>query len=368
MDGWRHRLVDGSVLVALLGLIFVIGGVGLWYLELVPRADSLHAVLFDLVMHVLFGGVILALGVHIERSELAPRERFSVIIWCYGGFTLMFALSVLGHLGSILNGVLTLAFVSDFFVFASLGGAFGSIAGVNRGRAIRNETLAEENREQSETLAMLTRLLSHDIRNDLAVILSYTELLTEHVDEEGQSHIEVVQNRVGDTVRLLKDASTLVKSLDDEKEFEIIDLSAVLDKQVKEIREDHSDVEIESEIPSGITIEADSLVHQLFSNLLQNAVFHNDNEDLTINVTAEQNGDSVDVTVSDNGKGIPPEMSETCFELGKKGTGSEGDGIGLDLVSRLPDIYFGSFEADDSPIGAVRLLSSPPTPRLVSDY
>lgn len=362
MDGWRRRLVDASAFVALLGLVFVVAGVALWYLELVRVTDSIHRALFELVMHVLFGGVILVLGIHIERSELQPEEQFAVLVWCYGGFTLMFVLSVWGHLGSILDGRLTVTFASDFVVFTSLGGAFGVVSGINWGRASRNRALAERNEEQSETLALLTRLVSHDIRNDMAIIKGNAEILTKYVDDEATSRVELIQERIDETVQLLEDASTLVKSLDKEREFERINLSTVLQEEVATIAADHPDVDLETEIPAGITVEADDLVRQLFSNLLQNAVFHNDAADLTVRVSAERTDDRVDVTVSDDGRGIPAELRERCFELGEQGPDSGGDGIGLYLVSRLADVYEGSVELAESPAGGARFRVSLPIP------
>lgn len=97
MQEWRHHPVRASSLVAFLGLVFILAGVTLWVLELAPAAASPVEALYELVMHVLFGGVILALGGHVERSDHLPEERFAVMAWCYGGFTLMFVLSVWGH-------------------------------------------------------------------------------------------------------------------------------------------------------------------------------------------------------------------------------------------------------------------------------
>lgn len=361
MEGWKRRLVDGSELVALLGLVFVIVGVTLWYLALAPAAESFHRALYALVVHVLFGGVILVLGIHIERSELLPEERFAVITWCYGGFTLMFALSVWGHLGAILDGRLTTAFASDFVVFTSLGGAFGVIAGINWGRAAKNELLATQNEKKRETLALLTRLLSHDIRNDLAVIDGYADLLGDHVDEEGGSYLDGIRNHISETDQLLADAHTLVESLDEEREFHPVDLSDVLEQEVATIANDYPAVDLETDIPTGITVEADTLVRQVFSNLLQNAVSHNDTDDLTIRVKADRSPDSVAVTVSDTGNGIPAEQRERLFELGEQGAESDGDGIGLYLVSRLVDVYGGSVDLEESPAGGARFRITLPT-------
>lgn len=362
MDWWKERLQKASALVALLGLVFILGGVTIWYVELVSKTETIHQAVYELVMHVLFGGVILILGIHIERSELSPDEKFSVIVWCYGGFTVMFALSAWGHLDAILGGDLPVAFISDFVVFTSLGGAFGAIAGVNWGRATKNRLLAERNEKQRETLALLARLVSHDIRNDMGVISGYADILTEHVDGEGTSYLEVIRRRVDNSTQLLEDTSSLVKSLDEDRDLESINLSSVLEQEVATLREDHPDVTVESDMLPDITVEADSLLHQLFKNLLQNAAVHNDIAGLTIRVRAEQTETGAEVVISDNGSGIPPEIRDTCFELGEHGSGSGGDGIGLYLVSRLMEIYGGNVELDESPDGGARFRLAFSTP------
>lgn len=354
MRQWESRLVEASVLVALLGLVFVVAGVALWVAALEPMAESPQAALFALVMHVLFGGVILVLGVHIERSELSKEERFAVFVWCYGGFLFMLVLSVWGHLGSLLDGRFTLSFASDFVVFTSLGGAFGVIAGVNSGRATKNRRLAERNEAQRETLALLTRLLSHDIRNDLSLVQAHAERLTDLVTGDGAESIEVILERIDETDQLLATANTLVRSLDEDREFTSIEVSTVLEREATAIAEEFPAVAVETDIRSGLWVEADNLIGQLFSNLLQNAVFHNDVEGLTIRVSAEATDETVRIDIADDGRGIPPERRESCFELGEQGPDSDGDGIGLYLVSRLAEVYGGSVEVDESWAGGAR--------------
>ena len=354
MVSWRDRVVEASALVALLGLAFVLAGVGLWVTALFPQASTPSEALFELVMHVLFGGVILGLGIHVERSELHPEERFSVLVWSYGGFSLMFVLSVWGHLGALLAGQATLAFASDFVVLTSLGGAFGVIAGVNRGRATRNRLLAERNEDQRETLALLTRLLSHDIRNDLSLMLGHAEMLEGSVDEAGADRLEVIQRRMNEMATLLEAASTLVKSFDEERAFEPVDVSALLLEAATALAQDHRAVDVETDVDPGLAVEADALLDQLFTNLLQNAVNHNDPADLTVRVMAERDDEEVAVVVEDDGRGVPEEVRESLFDLGQQGPDSDGDGIGLYLVSRLAALYGGSVSVDDAPGGGAR--------------
>ncbi|MFP4628312.1 MAG: ATP-binding protein [Halobacteriales archaeon] len=345
------RLLGGAELVAGLGLVFLLGGVVLWSQSLLPSATSVQHALYELVVHVLFGGIILGVGLHLERSELTAPERWSVMLWCFGAFVFMLGLATWSQLDAILGGEMTVAYASNVVVFGSLGGAFGAIAGVNWGRARRNADLAARNEEQRETLVLLTRLLRHDIRNDMAVIGGHLDLLDLHVSAEGAETLEVVQSRTASILRLLEDTDTLVKTLGTDREPEPVDLSTVLRDEVRKLDADHASVTVSVDVPDGLVVMADGLVHQLFSNLLQNAVAHNEQEDLVVEVAAFERDEFVGVEVCDNGAGIPDELKESCFELGEQGPTSDGDGIGLYLVSRLADVYGGAVEVADGPDG-----------------
>lgn len=349
MRGTLVGRIDGAEMVALLGLVFVTSGVILWWQEIVSTTDAIYDALYQLTVHVLFGGVILAVGIHLERSELPTSARREVMIWCFAGFLFLIGLVIWGWIELLAQLELTLGFASDVITFGSLGGAFGAIAGVNAGRASRNARLAAENEKQRETLVLLTRLLRHDIRNDIAIINGHAEILDEHIEEDGLNSLHVIQERSHTIGRLLNDTETLVKTLGNEREYKELDISDVILQEVAKIRSNHPTVEVQTRVPHELITVADGLIHQLFSNLLQNAVFHNDESNLRISVTAEQadNGD-ISILVSDNGRGIPEEVRDTCFELGERSIDSDGDGIGLYLVSRLAGVYGGSVEVGES--------------------
>ncbi|MFB6207041.1 MAG: sensor histidine kinase [Haloglomus sp.] len=346
--------LGGSELVAALGLVFVLSGVTFWSQSTLPGAESVPIALYELVMHVLFGVVILLLGVHIERSELAPEERREVLLWCFSAFLFFFWLAVWSGLDAVLSATLTRELVSNIVVFGSIGGALGGIIGVNRGRADRNEQLVEQTEAQRETLELLTRLLRHDIRNDMQVINAHAGFLEETVTEEGAESLSVIEQRSDATLRLLEDTSTLLETLGSDRELRPIALRTVVEQEAAGIREEHPDVTVETDVPDDLRVVADGLLHQVFLNLLSNAAVHNDVENLAVRVEARANDDEVDITVSDNGAGIPDAVRETCFELGKKGPGSAGDGLGLYLVSRLVEVYGGSVAVGASPSGGAQ--------------
>lgn len=343
---------EGAIMVSTLGLVFILGGVSLWYLSLLPAAVSTQAALYELVVHVLFGGAILALGIHVERSELLAEERREVVLWCFAGFWILLVLAFWSGLDGLLAGEFSRELVSNVVIFGSMGGAFGAFIGVNRGRAKRNEILAEETERQRETLMLLTRLLHHDIRNDMQIIDAHAGFLEETVSDEGDSSLEVIQQRTDAIVRLLGDSATLVDTLGGDRDLHPVSLDRVVEAEVTSVSEGNPAVTVQTDVPPETRVVADGLIHQLFSNLLGNAVSHNDPAGLTIRVTARNHGDRVGVVVEDDGVGIPEDVGATCFELGEQGVESDGDGIGLYLVSRLAEVYGGSVQLADTDGGA----------------
>lgn len=274
VEDLREQL-DGAVLVAALGLVFVVAGVTLWTEAVLPTAGETHEVLYELVIHVLFGGVMLVLGLQVERSQLDAEERYALMVWCFAGFLGLFGLAIWSAIGALANGDVTADFASQAVVFGSMGGAFGAIAGVNRGRATKNRNLADRVEEQRETLVLLTRLLRHDIRNDMMAISGHADLLADHVEPGGEDSLAVISRRSDATVRLLEDADTLIESLDEAREHEHVDLSVVLDEEIAAIADSHPSVDLRVSVPDALVVVADGLVHKLFSNLLENAVAHN---------------------------------------------------------------------------------------------
>ncbi|MCX5713019.1 MAG: ATP-binding protein, partial [Candidatus Omnitrophica bacterium] len=78
----------------------------------------------------------------------------------------------------------------------------------------------------------------------------------------------------------------------------------------------------------------------IVKNLIENAIKFNDKEIFKIAVGVKQIAQRVEISISDNGRGIPPEDKERIFEafyqIEKDFTGNTGGaGLGLPLVKRL---------------------------------
>ena len=215
---------------------------------------------------------------------------------------------------------------------------------------------------QRDDIELLNEVLRHDIRNDLSVMQGYAELLDDHVDADGRTHLEVVTNSMRNAIELTltaRDLSTVL--LGNGRDDRRLSLTNVLTQQVAEIGSAHPDatVALTEPVPE-IEVVANDMLESVFRNLLRNAIQHNHTDEPTVRVSIEERAGSVVVRVGDNGPGISDAQKETIFEQGTAGLETGGTGLGLYLVARLVHGYGGDVWAEDNePSGAVFVVELP---------
>jgi signal transduction histidine kinase len=94
---------------------------------------------------------------------------------------------------------------------------------------------------------------------------------------------------------------------------------------------------------------------QVFINLIANAVLHNDKERIEIAVTSRLTAaGAYEVTIEDNGPGVPPEIRGRIFEPFFRGSTAGSSGLGLAISARIIDSYGGSLDVGDGSTGGAR--------------
>jgi PAS domain S-box-containing protein len=221
----------------------------------------------------------------------------------------------------------------------------------------------KELEEVNAELELLNRMIRHDIRNDMSVILAWGQLLEDHVDEEGQDHLQKILASGEHVIELTDIARDYVEVLtsEDELERKPMPLAAVLETELALRRESFPEAEfvVRDAVPE-VEVLANEMLGSVFRNLLTNAVQHNDSDTPVVELTAEEHDEEVVVQVADNGPGIPDNQKETVFGKGEKGLDSPSTGIGLYLVHTLVTQYGGDIRIEDNdPRGAVFSVSLP---------
>jgi len=225
----------------------------------------------------------------------------------------------------------------------------------------RVERQRDEMAAEHERLALLNQLLRHDIRNDLNVLSGWADVVGDHVEPGGEEALERLLGAADHTIDLIEAAGDLAEAVGStEDSLEPTDLSAVLADEIEKLRTEYASrstsVTVTGPEPSdpGVEVLATPLLASVFSNLLNNAVFHNDKADVRVDVTVETREETALVRVADNGPGVPDALKRELFAQGEKRPESPGMGLGLYLVDTLVDLYGGSVWVEDGdPDGAV---------------
>ncbi len=222
----------------------------------------------------------------------------------------------------------------------------------------RNREIERANRLKSEFLASM----SHELRTPLHTIIGFSELL----GEELQGPLNEKQKRF--VAHIHKDSLHLLELINDILDLskiesgrlnlrpEAFDVSAVVNESVTSVRPlaEAKKIRIGTGVKVSSALMADRLrVKQVLVNLLSNAVkFTPDNGQ--IQVDAEETGDRVSITVTDNGIGIPPEEQQAIFDKfhqvseTTKGV-REGTGLGLAITKHLVEEHGGTISVDSAP-------------------
>lgn len=358
MESSPGRKYWGSILVTL-GVTFAAAGLTFWFAWGFPESSTVNRVVLGIVVHVLFGYIVVMSGVAIYDSDLAVEDCWIAAKWCFGGFAFMTALVVWGSLPDLGESRITLQFVNRVIVVGSVGAAAGVLIGLNRGQAARNERLAEQTDDQRETLRFVLQLLRHDLKNDLTTIDGYADLLERSLDDEtDREYLGHIDDRTDAMRDLLETAGAIVQSETGRGSLEEVNLSVALRELASHTDATCPDVDVETDVDDGLVVRADGLVDELFRNLLENAVAHNPTDDPTVTITARAvggDGGVVEVVIADDGAGIPESIRERAFEAGVHGRDSDGEGLGLYLVRKLASAYDASIDVDSSATGGTAI-------------
>ncbi|MGA1793512.1 MAG: ATP-binding protein [Thermoplasmatota archaeon] len=196
-------------------------------------------------------------------------------------------------------------------------------------------------------------LMSHDINNLHQGILINLELLRSGIitGEKKDSTITTSMDLTHRSIKLVKNVKLLSYLKDLKEPLRPIELNESIVESIKEVRSSFAgrEVEINVDMPGDqMLILADTVVSEVFINVLNNGVKVQNKSPARIKVEVHPHGETIRVAISDHGPGIRDKDKGSLFE---RHTGKKADklmsGIGLSLVKVLMDRYRGRVWIED---------------------
>jgi signal transduction histidine kinase len=225
-----------------------------------------------------------------------------------------------------------------------------------------NEQLRQHDKLQKEFINMA----AHELRTPIQPILGLADVLRDYVSDPHQSKLlDVIMRNARRLQRLscdILDVSKIESSLLKLSKSQV-DLNEKIKNVISDVENRYDDgnntnVKIIFEPEEIIIVYADKdRIHQVLSNLLNNAVKFTKNGTVTINTriaNGSNNNDNNDkeavVTIMDTGSGITPEIMQKLFSKFVT-TSSHGTGLGLFISKGIIDAHGGRIWAENNSNG-----------------
>jgi len=257
------------------------------------------------------------------------------------------------------------------------------LAALNRELTATTEELRAANLAKDEFLAVL----SHELRTPLSAMLGWVRLLRGgRLEPERAAHgLDVIERNAQAQAKLIEDLLDVSRIITGKMRLDVlaVNLLDVIHAAVESVR--HS-VEAK-QITLGTVLDPKASIvmgdaarlQQVLWNLLTNAVKFT-RKGGRVNVHLTRTESVAEITISDNGEGIPPEFLPHVFERFRQAqSGSarthQGLGLGLAIVRHLVELHGGTVSASSAgqgkgalfrivlPLAPVARSNGPTTPR-----
>jgi PAS domain S-box-containing protein len=214
-------------------------------------------------------------------------------------------------------------------------------------RERRKEKLEQRTQEFDLLRQVQSRILRHNIRNDLTMIRGGVEQLTEDVEQN--PHAKGVLEATDDLMSISEKVQLVEDVIDTDAHRTEYDLRSLVEAMAEQLETQYPGIDIDVRGPRSCRIEAITRLEVAIENILENAVEHNDSADPHVSVRiTDDNAPSL--TIVDNGPGIP-DQEVTVLEAEEETSLEHGSSIGLWLIKWIVDRSDATLEFETSSEG-----------------
>ena len=296
-----------------------------------------------------------------KGTDICPESDYTFFPICKNG-------KKYGAIG-IFVGEKPIDFFDESIVISVIGECAIAIDGIINAKERERAAVLAKN---EQLRANLLRSISHDLRTPLTSISgNASNLISNGNDIDDATKKQIYEDIYDDSLWLINLVENLLAVTRLEEGRMNINLTTELVGDV--IAEALKHVHTKSEMQKITVIQPDDLllakmdarlIVQVLINLLDNAIKYTPS-DSQITITAKRNGETVCVSVADNGKGIANEQKSRVFDMFYTGANKIADcrrsiGVGLSLCKSIINAHGGEITIiDNVPHGAIFTFTLP---------
>ncbi len=219
---------------------------------------------------------------------------------------------------------------------------FNNLAG---GLETREETIQKRERR----LSVLNRVLRHNVQNDLSVVQSHLEMMPEMGQDRQEDMAETGLEMIDKLLAHSKKADRMDRAMESAQDGVVeVDVADIVTSTVEDHRREFPDATIRATTPSSQPVWAVSTLEYAVATLVENACVHA--TEPTVEVSVSRQGETVAVTVADDGPGIP-ESEQEVIGADQETALDHGSGVGLWLAHLIAEESGGSLVFGDQTDG-----------------
>ena len=288
------------------------------------------------------------LKVVMSRKRLFSSTTYVFVLWMVGTSLLLFAIATI-FMRNQVKPIRRLAAAAEDFGKGREGTNF-KIEGASEVRLAAHAFLIMRERilrQVSERTKMLAGV-SHDLRTPLTRMKLQIALLS------GQEGVEDLRGDVDEMEHMLEGYLAFARGEGAEVP-QLTNLSSLLGEVVTQFRRNEGELDFHSEGEILLHLRRNAFKRGV-TNLIDNAIRYADH----VSVRAGQRGDHIDITIDDDGPGIPEDQRDDAFKPfhrleDSRNPSTGGVGLGLTISRDVIRSHGGFISLEESPFGGLRV-------------
>ncbi len=212
----------------------------------------------------------------------------------------------------------------------------------------RTNQLVRDLEQANNELKDFAYIVSHDLKAPLRAIGSLSQWIyadnKDKIDEEGKANLDLLINRVHRMQGLIEGILEYSRVGRIREDKECMDLNIIVHDVIESLPAPANiRVSVDNPLPS--LLFEKTRIHQVFANLIGNAIKYMDKPEGEIHIGSCSAGDFWKLYVRDNGPGIEERYYEKIFQIFQTlypRDQIESTGIGLSIVKKIIEMYGGN--------------------------